>query len=94
MGGHVYKSHKKEYFIIFGALTLLTVLELFIPGLKGVSQASKAIALIGLALGKAFLVAYYFMHLKEERGWLKFIATIPISAGCYAIMLILEATYR
>ena len=41
---------------------------------------------------KAFVVAYWYMHLKEENKWLKFIAAIPISAFIYAVVVILEST--
>ena len=90
---HVHKSHTKEYIIIFFVLALLTALELAIPGLN-VAYHLKAIGLVGLALSKAFVVAYFYMHLKEERGWLKFIAAIPISAALFAIVLIIESVYR
>lgn len=91
--GHAHKSHKLEYGIVFIALTLLTVLELVIPGLK-TEYYLKAIALVGLAFGKAFVVAYFYMHLKEEKGWLKFIAALPILAVMFAAVLIVESIYR
>jgi cytochrome c oxidase subunit 4 len=93
MGHEVHKSHTKEYFIVFFVLAFLTGLELMIPGLK-TEYSYKAMSLVGLALGKALVVAYFYMHLKEEKGWLKFIAAIPISAGLYAIALIIESIYR
>ncbi len=96
MGDHnhqEHKSHTKEYVIVFFVLTFLTILELMIPGLK-TAYAYKAIGLVGLAVGKAMVVAYFYMHLKEETAWLKFIAAIPISAAFYAAALILEGMYR
>jgi caa(3)-type oxidase subunit IV len=90
---HVHKSHTTEYVIVFFALTLLTGLELAIPGLS-VEYYLKAISLVGLAFGKAFIVAYFYMHLKEEKAWLKFIAALPIMAVCFAVVLILESIYR
>ena len=90
---HVHKSHTTEYVIVFFALTLLTGLELAIPGLS-VEYYLKAISLVGLAFGKAFVVAYFYMHLKEEKAWLKFIAALPILAVCFAAVLILESIYR
>jgi len=90
---HAHKSHTLEYIIVFVALSLLTGLELAIPNLN-VAYHLKAIGLVGLALGKAFIVAYFYMHLKEEKGWLKFIAALPILAGFYAVALILESMYR
>ncbi|NOT77417.1 MAG: cytochrome C oxidase subunit IV family protein [Bacteriovoracaceae bacterium] len=90
---HEHKSHTKEYIIVFFVLTFLTVVELMIPGLD-TAYSNKAIGLIGLAVGKALVVAYFYMHLKEETAWLKFIAAIPISAAFYAVALILESKFR
>ena len=94
MEGIAYKGHTKEYLIIFAILTVLTVGELFIPGLKDVPHLTKALLLTVLATGKAFFVAYFFMHLKEEKAWLKFIAIIPFSAALFAFVLVLEGIYR
>lgn len=91
--GHEHKSHTKEYVIVFFVLTFLTVLELMIPGLK-TPYAYKAAGLIGLAVAKAAIVAYFYMHLKEETRWMKLIACIPISAAFYAVALVLESMYR
>lgn len=94
MGAHgEHKSHKKEYFLVFLALGVLTLLELAIPDLK-ITYASKAISLTLLAFGKAFIVAYYYMHLKEETRWLKFIAAVPVMAGVYATFLVVEGLIR
>lgn len=90
---HEHKSHTKEYIIVFFVLALLTALELMIPGLN-TAYMNKAIGLVGLAVGKACVVAYFYMHLKEETGWTKFIACIPISAALFATVLILETIYR
>lgn len=87
-------SHKKLYFIVFAALTVLTLIELWIPGLENLSSFSKGSSLTGLAIGKAFLVAYIYMHLNQESRWLKFIAAIPISAAIYALVVCLESLYR
>lgn len=95
MGGNSkeFKSHTIEYVIVFIVLSVLTGLELAIPGLD-TEYRLKAIGLVSLALGKAFVVAYFYMHLKEEKSWLKFIAAVPISAGIFATVVILESIYR
>lgn len=87
------KSHRKEYFIIFFVLTALTIVELIVPNMD-MSKFNKGSALVGLALGKAALVGYYYMHLKDETWWMRFVALIPISAFLYALMVILESLYR
>jgi caa(3)-type oxidase subunit IV len=90
---HEHKSHTKEYVIVFFVLTFLTLLELMIPGSK-IEHHHKVIGLISLAMGKACIVAYFYMHLKEETRWMKLIACIPLSAALYAAGLILESMYR
>ncbi len=89
--GH--KSHRAEYFKVFAVLTILTIVELIVPNMK-IAYFAKATALTGLAVGKAAIVGYFYMHLKEETPWLKFIALIPISAVAYAVMVVLESLYR
>lgn len=89
-----HKSHQKEYLIVFFVLGLLTVLELLIPGQHQLSKLQKSSSLIGLAVSKAFIVAYFYMHLKDETKWLKVIAMVPISAVLYTVVLMLESFYR
>lgn len=87
-------SHKKTYIIIFIVLAVLTVLEIAIAEIPGISKFSKGSGLTLLAVGKAFLVAYYYMHLKEETKWMKFIAAVPIAAAVFATVLCLEAYFK
>lgn len=89
-----HKSHKKEYIIIFVVLAVMTALEIGVAEIKDLSKFSKGSALTFLAVGKAFLVAYYYMHLKEETKWLKFIAAVPLAAGIFATVLCLEAFFK
>ena len=88
-----HKSHKADYFKVFLVLTALTIVELVIPGMK-ISQFAKGSSLTFLALGKASIVAWSYMHLKEETKWMRFVAMIPIAAFAYAVMVILESIYR
>ena len=71
-------DHKEpNYMAIFYLLTALTALEIgivFVP----IAKLIIAIALIGLALFKATLVALYFMHLKFEKRTLGIIALTPL----------------
>ena len=89
-----YKGHTKEYMWVFFALGVLTVLELYVPDMHFLGKLGKGIALTALAVIKAFAVGWWYMHLKEEKAWLKFIALIPLSAGAYAFFLVLEGMYR
>ena len=89
----VHKSHFKEYMLVFAGLALLTVAEL-IAAEAGWSYLMKASSLTLLAIGKALMVAWYYMHLKEETAWTKFLAAIPLSAVLFAVVVILESVYR
>jgi len=90
---NIHKSHFKEYMLVFLVLGVLTAMELAVPGMK-IAYYKKAISLTLLALAKAFCVGYYYMHLKDESKWLKFIAILPVSAFIYFIVVCLESIYR
>jgi cytochrome c oxidase subunit IV len=47
-----------------------------------------------LAFAKAGLVATYFMHLKWEKPWLRWIGLMPIYMGVALILIMLETMYR
>lgn len=91
---HEHKSHRKEYFLVFLGLAILTILELGVAEIEALSKFSKGSALTLLAVAKAAMVAYYYMHLKDETKWLKFIAAVPIMACVYATVLCLEAYFK
>lgn len=87
------KSHVKEYMAVFGVLALLTVVEIMIPDLPA-GRAAKGAGLVAVAAAKAFLVGWFFMHLKDERGWLKGIACVPMAAALFAAAVILDSLHR
>ncbi len=89
-----HKGHTKEYVIVFFALGILTLIEIFVPSVKTLTKFMKGSILTFLAVGKAALVAYFYMHLKEETRWLKFVALIPTAAVLYTVVAVLEALYR
>ncbi len=66
-----------DYMKIFFALTVLTAVEVGIIYLP-IGKLAIAIALILLALGKAALVALYFMHLRFEKVGVGIIALTPL----------------
>lgn len=74
---HAAHSHRKVYMQIFAALAILTLAEIavtYFPAEKWIIGG----ALVGMALGKAVLVAAYFMHLRFENTTLALIASIPL----------------
>jgi cytochrome c oxidase subunit 4 len=80
---HSYPS----YMTIFLWLAALTVVELgviFLP----IPKILIAILLCALALGKAALVAMYFMHLRLETRTLGLVALTPLAIGFLLVLLL------
>jgi cytochrome c oxidase subunit 4 len=85
---------RKQYWVIFGLLAVLTALEVGIVKTQ-VPKAPMVVALIGLAVTKAALVGLYFMHLKWETKPLKLMVVLPMSApAIYAMVLMADAAWR
>jgi cytochrome c oxidase subunit 4 len=86
-------EHKHpNYMVIFWTLAILTVAELiviFLPFGKVVNGT----LLCGLALGKAALVAMYFMHLKFETRTLGLIAVTPLAIATLLVFVILPDAF-
>jgi len=67
-----------NYMAVFYSLTVLTALEIGVAYMKVLPLLVMGLALIILALVKAFLVGMYFMHLKFEKRTLGIIALTPL----------------
>jgi len=91
-----HQSHRATYVTIFLILGVLTIFEVFVPEVysAGWSGQTKMLLLCILAIGKAALVALYFMHLKYEKPWLRWIGYTPIYMGFAVIIIMLESYYR
>lgn len=89
-------STRATFVTIFLILGFLTVVEVFVPQVYAgeYNHTMKVLLLTILAFGKAMLVASYFMHLKWEAKWLKWIAAMPLYMGVFAIVLMLEVVFR
>jgi cytochrome c oxidase subunit IV len=90
------QSHRATYITVFLILGVLTFFEVFIPEIYAADYSSitKMLLLCVLAFGKAALVALYFMHLKYESPWLRWIGYTPIYMGFAVIIIMLETVYR
>jgi caa(3)-type oxidase subunit IV len=92
---HGHKPNIREYMVIFVVLAALTVLEVGVAKVPGVAKVLMSLALVGLALTKAAIVALFYMHLKHETKVLKFTVALPMAAPTiYALVLISEAAWR
>ena len=87
--------NRREYWIIFGWLTVLTVLEVGLVYVPGIPKVPMVVALIFLALTKAALVGLFFMHLRHETLILRLNIAIPMAVPMfYALVLVSEAVWR
>ncbi|MCY4402427.1 MAG: cytochrome C oxidase subunit IV family protein [Candidatus Poribacteria bacterium] len=77
-----------RYMLIFLYLAILTAIEVGIA-IPEYSIIIKAILLIGLACGKAILVAAYFMHLKFEKGILATIVITPFLICVFLVIMLM-----
>ena len=94
-GDHEHKPNRKEYWVIFAALLILTVLEVGGAQIPGISKPLMRISLVAMALAKAGLVAMFYMHLKHETKVLRLTVAIPLATPMlYAVILISEAAWR
>jgi cytochrome c oxidase subunit 4 len=82
-------AHKHpNYMAIFWYLAILTVVELVVIYMP-LAKFTIGVLLCALALGKAVLVAMYFMHLKFEAKTLGWIAVTPLAIATLLVFVLL-----
>lgn len=88
---------RKQYVKIFIFLFVLTIVEVGIAYISWLQdrKALMIVSLVILAVYKAFLVLWYFMHLSHDSGPVKggIMYTFAFPA-LYAIVLIAEGAWR
>ncbi len=87
MAENEHKEHPR-YMFIFLWLAILTAIEVGVA-IPEYSIIIKAVLLIGLACGKAFLVAAYFMHLKLEKRTLAIIVITPFLICVFLVIMLM-----
>ena len=86
-------EHKHpNYMAIFWLLAVLTVVELIVVFLP-FGKMINGTLLCGLAVGKAAVVAMYFMHLKFETRTLGLIAITPLAIATLLVFVILPDAF-
>lgn len=82
-------EHKHpNYMVIFWYLLVLTIVEIIVVFLP-FGKFINGVLLCGLALGKAGLVAAYFMHLKFETRTLGMVAITPLVIATLLVFVLL-----
>ena len=82
------RNRWKIYTVVFAALFVLTVVELYVGDLIDGKNAQVA-ALIALMMAKATLVVLYYMHLRWESRVLRWVVLIPFFAAIFFVTIML-----
>ncbi len=88
------------YTVVFGALAVLTVIEVLsaeflkgaihdAPEAAATLQAIKAVLLLGIAIIKSSLVIWFYMHLKSEKPLIAIVILLPLLIAGLSIMFLL-----
>lgn len=86
---------RKQYWVIFVVLTVLTALEVGVVYVPGIGKSSLIAVLILLAVVKAAIVALFYMHLNHDTSIMKWSIALPLSMpAVYAVVLIGDAAWR
>jgi cytochrome c oxidase subunit 4 len=88
--GHATPHAKPNYMLVWGVLFVLTVAEVLVAFVSHLPDVILIIALMGLAIWKAVLVALYYMHLKFEppRLWLLVVSPLPLVVILIGVVLL------
>lgn len=92
----LHDSQRATYISIFLTLSFLTFLEVYVPSVYASewSDIIKMLLLVIMAFTKAGLVAMFFMHLKHEAKWVRWIGYMPIYMAFAVIIIMIETVYR
>ena len=71
------RSHVKTYYMVFGALMVLTIITVGVSYLELSTPLAISVALI-VAIIKGSLVALFFMHLLHERKVIYWVLTLTV----------------
>jgi len=78
----------KIYTVVFAALFVLTILELYVNSLIE-GKTPQVAALVSLMMAKAALVVLYYMHLRWESRVLRWLVLIPFFAAMFFVTILL-----
>ena len=86
---------RKQIWMIWVYLLILTILEVGVVYVPGIGQAMLITALCSMAVTKAGIVGLFYMHLKYETKVLQWTVAIPlVLPAFYGFVLIADAMWR
>ena len=88
-------ASRRIYLQVFLALVALTAAELGLVYVPGIARSALIAGLVLLAVAKAALVLFFFMHLAGERRALKLTVLLPfLLPALFALVLMGDAVWR
>jgi caa(3)-type oxidase subunit IV len=83
--GARHDDSKSQYFLVWGALLILTAVEVWL-GYRQIFEPVRMLqVLLLLSVIKSALIIGYFMHLKFESALMRWLLVISVT-GCFVIM--------
>jgi len=82
-----HEESKMQYFWVWGALLILTAVEVVLAYKQILAPVQMLEVLLVLSVVKAGLITMYFMHLKGELPAMRWLLIISVTA-CFALMWI------
>jgi caa(3)-type oxidase subunit IV len=82
-----HEESKLQYFWVWGALLILTAVEVVLAYKQVLQPVQMLQVLLVLSVIKAGLITMYFMHLKGELPRMRWLLIVSVSA-CFALMWI------
>ncbi|MGA8764381.1 MAG: cytochrome C oxidase subunit IV family protein [Candidatus Sulfotelmatobacter sp.] len=81
----LHDDSKGQYFWVWGALLVLTVVEIILAYRQVFQPVAMLEVLLALSVVKSALIIGYFMHLKFESALMRWMVTLSV-VGCFIIM--------
>jgi cytochrome c oxidase subunit 4 len=85
----------REVLAVFGGLLIILLIEVALVRSAGLPRGTVRLTLLGLAVTKAILIGFFFMHLKQETRVLRLTVLGPLAVlPVYAVVLMADAAWR
>ena len=93
--GATIHTEPREVLSVFGGLLVLLLVEVALVKTPGIAKGALTLALLSLAIAKATLIGFFFMHLKHETRVLRLTVLGPLALpAMYALALMADAAWR
>lgn len=77
---------RKESWIVYIALVVLTLLEIGIV-MAGVSKTVGVVLMLGTTASKVMLIVLYFMHMKSDKPLAWLLPAIPVALAIFFVLM-------